>query len=518
MKKLFFLLIFSISVFFAVYAQADGDDKGIIEGDFSEGFGSFDDFPGAADEDQTGSDEIAAAAIELAGTAGAGTRFFIKQGVDAGSLDSVFLSGIPYCDLSVSFRGNDADFYSNFEINSKNLANTPADILDEVWIKVYLGFMNIQAGYVKTTWGKGDSLHVLDLLNAVDYSDFVNSIGLDSKIASTMLKIDFPLGADSLLELAWLPFRTSDRIPLTGEWVPDEISAAMSTAHDLLFYGPGGNNGLYSSTYAVISGGIYTSVYNQVLAATSGNTVLAAAAAAAASTSQNVADMAAAQAEEQIQDRLDTLFNQDYRYSLNDAQIGLRYTGTAGGFDFGLEYFWGMEKKPILPDLSSIISLEQLESLDLEYPRIHVFGFDTAFVLAGFSFRTEAAYTLMQDRNFIDYISWSAGFDRSIPVSSLNINIQAMGVYYLEERENRYTSLAAVQISDSWANDRIRPLIAAAYGFENSDIMAGAGLDWDLAADFTMSLGYRLFYGDAGSQFGQFSDNDYAEIKFSYMF
>ncbi len=500
MKRLVGISLLLFSGLFAAYSQADmGNGEPVFEDDFSEGSGSFE------------------SSLEFSGTAATTTRLFIQKGIDSRTVDAVTLSGIPDLDLGISYKGSDADFFANLEIDSENLSGSPADMLDEIWIKAYLGFMNLQAGYVKTTWGKGDSLHVLDLLHGTDYSDFINTEGLESKMATVMLKADIPIMGNGLIELVWLPFRTTNRIPLSGDWVPKDISETLSAARELLYSGPNGDDGLYALTYAVLAGGLYTTVYNQTLAAT-GDPIIAAAAAAAAAGSSDAASRAAAQAEEQVQGLLDSLFYRDTRYSLEDTQLGLRITGTVGGFDYGVQYFWGTEKTPVLPDVSSVTSLNEVESLTLEYPRIHVFGCDAAFAAAGFNIRAEGAYTLMQDRDYVDYISYTAGFDRAIPLNNLNINFQILGTYYLGEHENGCANLAAVQVSDSWYYDKIRPKITTAYGFENGDGMAEAVLEWDIVQDFTMSLKYRLFYGDEDSRFGQFDDNDYAELQFRFSF
>ena len=495
------------------------EDPGTVDGDFSDGFGSFDDSfaeigssPDSSDEGQQDKNNL-----EVNGTAHTKIRYFMEQAVEDQDVLTTALNDFTGASLSVSYNADISDLYLKLKADPDLLSTNNFAFLNEAFIKLYLKGFNLQVGLVKETWGKCDNMHVLDLLNGTDYSDFINSKSMESKKAALMVKGDIMIGMNGLLEIVYEPFRITDTIPYSGNWTPSEILSAINTAENLLYNGPNGDDGLYASSFAVIYGGMYTSVYNQVLAAT-GVPAMAQAAAADPSVQSAAAELASRQAAEQTSQMIDSLLNSEYKPDISDSQFGLRYTDTFKGLDFGIQYYYGFEKKPRLPELDQISSLEELELAEFKYPRIHVIGADTAFALGSLNFRLEAAFTLMENRDYIDSIGYSAGLDFTIPVSNLDFNIQSSGLYYLEDCENRFQNKIAVRIKDSWANEKIKPEITAVYNFEDQDLLIKPQIDFSIDDQFEIAVSYTIFEGDIETTFGQFNKSDFAEVSFSYNF
>ncbi|MBN2618182.1 MAG: hypothetical protein JXR64_07710 [Spirochaetales bacterium] len=100
--------------------------------------------------------------------------------------------------------------------------------IDECYANLYFDMLNMEVGYFKTVWGKGDKLHVLDLLNPIDYSNYFTQDYLENKIAQPTIKVNVPVGSFGMLELAYVPIFEGDLIPTDGKWMPLEVKAAKT--------------------------------------------------------------------------------------------------------------------------------------------------------------------------------------------------------------------------------------------------------------------------------------------------
>lgn len=202
---------------------------------------------------------------------------------------------------------------------------------------------------------------------------------------------------------------------------------------------------------------------------------------------------------------------------LSNGQYAARVSGTAGGMDIAGTYYYGYLRQPnveiIPPDIY------------LSYDRVHVFGLDAAGVLAGFNLRGEAGYYLAEDYEGEDEtrlnnhsVQYVAGFDRNLPVSQLNLNIQTIGAYFINEDEDPTRNIVSAALSDSWNNDKIKPEVSASYGVEEEDWMIRPEVSFDLVDDVQLTAGGAIFLGSSDGRFGQFDDNDYAQVELTYNF
>ncbi|MFW6208741.1 MAG: hypothetical protein ACOC7X_08540, partial [Spirochaetota bacterium] len=216
-----------------------------------------------------------------------------------------------------------------------------------------------------------------------------------------------------------------------------------------------------------------------------------------------------------------TIHYPEEKKSLEDGQAALRISGTAGGMDLAGTYYFGYLRQPAIEfDMLPIPS-----NIYLSYDRVHVFGLDAAGVLAGFNLRGEAAYYLTEDYDGDDEtrlnnhsVQWVAGFDRNLPVSELNLNIQTIGAYFINEDEEPTRNIVSAALSDSWNNDKIRPEVSASYGVEEEDWMIRPEVSFDLVDDVELTAGGAIFLGSSDGRFGQFDDNNYAQVELTYNF
>ncbi len=132
-------------------------------------------------------------------------------------------TALPAAKLSVKASGSKADAFVGVKLDKDLLANGSADILDEAWLRVFAGQTTIQGGIMRATWGRADSLSVLDVLNPRNVSDLTLRDENDRKIALPMLRLTQSLGERFSADLVYLPWFEGDRIARTGLWVPAQL-------------------------------------------------------------------------------------------------------------------------------------------------------------------------------------------------------------------------------------------------------------------------------------------------------
>jgi len=448
--------------------------------------------------------------------------------------------------LDLSYTAAQSEFFTRLEFTqgtdaTLDLTELAENSIDESYASFFYDRFTFRVGYMKTVWGTGDQIHVVDLLNSNDYTDFINPDYLDRRSATGMFKFDVPVGR-AQLEFAYVPVLNPDTVPETGIWAPSEI--------DIL-------NGLVDG---YVDGLRY---FN-----TSGLT------------SQDIA---------RYSDPERLLVFEDAQ-QLEDAQIGARLTTTAGRFDLGAIYYWGYLKTPVpiirlADEFNANAYVSALAgglgpdppapamdgTIRFVYPRMHAFGLESAAVFGPFNTRAEFAYYLTEDiegddpempNNSLNYL---LGFDVDLPISSLNLNVQAIGTtilasnkiddagpianptpeiaagfaassklsdlsylviadpsarYNYEYNEDGiYTEhIISAALTDGFRNDRIRPELAASFGVEYQDWRIRPALEWDLLDDAVAEISYTIYAGDEDGRFGYFDENDFIELTFTYSF
>jgi hypothetical protein len=133
--------------------------------------------------------------------------------------------------LKLSASGGNVDAYAAFNLNipafselwerSPDLSDpsyTPL-IMDEAYLRGYIGPVNIEAGLRKLSWGKADSLGPLDVINPLDYSDLRNISDIQAiKIARPMVHVTWNAGGFSKLETVFIPNFAGHRFARDDRW------------------------------------------------------------------------------------------------------------------------------------------------------------------------------------------------------------------------------------------------------------------------------------------------------------
>ena len=389
------------------------------------------------------------------------------------------VTAVPRVKTEFTYEGSSSEVVANLEYSSRMPMDSFEELIDEAYIQLFYDNLDVQAGYLKTTWGTGDGVHVVDVLNPVDFTDSINPEYAERKIAEKMVKLNIYTGPNGLLELAYVPVLTQDRYATEGRWKPYELDAM----EEYLLSLPG-------------------SGFNE--------TSIAALAAEAESAPDPV--------------------------TLADGQYGLRYSTSAGGVDIGGIYYFGFIREPVLD-----IDLTAPEDYSIDFTRLNLFGLEFATVVSGFNLRAEAAYKLTEDIDGDDplvhnnSVAYMAGFDRDLPVSNLNVNIQGRGEYLLEsdavsdngtadvdydagENEHYWTNTLVASVEDSYRNQTIMPSVDFLFTAETQDYVVRPGVEFVLADDATVNVRGSIFEGDRDTEFGQFDDNDHLEVRFEYAF
>ncbi|MFW6000865.1 MAG: hypothetical protein ACOCQE_00725, partial [Halanaerobium sp.] len=326
---------------------------------------------------------------------------------------------------------------------------------NELYYKYYSDEYNILIGKNRLVWGKGDKVHVVDNINGEDLSDFINPDYLDRQIGEEMIKLDrYFRGGRANLEFVYTPDFTPNRTaddpdsPL-GNWIIDPFNVEGFSLDEI-------SNSLG---------------YDQ----------------------------------QELINKVEDSFEEE------DNQFALRFTDSRGGTDYGFSYYKGYLREPSydksvfgdqeIDEVDDPQKFDQLlDSADLHYDEVDVFGFELARVIADINSRFELAYYRTDDTAGNDpkvrnnKIAWVVGGDKNLEISNLNLNIQFTGEKILDDDKIDSNSLdlqhrddgeytnhrAIVTLEDSYQNEKIIPKLSWVYNLRDNDYTLEAEVDYEL--------------------------------------
>ena len=426
------------------------------------------------------------------------------------------------------------DVFTNFNFNAgsitelwsgspdlKELNHTPL-IIDEAFLRAYIGPVNIEAGYRKLSWGRADSPGPLDVTNPVDYSDLRNITDTRAgKIARPMLHVTWNTGSFSKLEGVFIPNFAGHRFASQGRWAPSQLTNMLSTAE-------AGISSMASAKFGTMALNpalkpTFDNVKNSLISYLDDNPITF------PSTS-----------------------------GIKYFQAGLRYTATIGSADVGGQYFYGNLFRPnftiagvddYLDDLARGIlgalppfSLNPLYpgnpallSPQIKYSRYHQFGIDYAQVLYDFNVRGELAFHLTEDLKGDDgsvqnpFIGWSLGFDRVLNWG-INLNLQLNETIRLfngkvgdnpvldaEAGKNATATRLSIQISKKFLRDNLESKATVIWDIENIDCYIIPAVVWTVG-NLNCELSSGIFAGKESGEFGQYWRNCFIKLGVKYSF
>ncbi|HAH63614.1 MAG TPA: hypothetical protein DCL73_16135 [Treponema sp.] len=525
MKKIKLIALTAAAVLLAAGSLYAGDDT-------SDSFDSFDTGSGAASS---------APSVTVGGEGTLDARYYADSEQDPAGDTPVSVT--PSAKIDFRFDAGKADIDVKLAVSEDIIKNYQRGILDELTMRAYLGDFTLEAGSMKLVWGKGDKVHVLDNFNANDYTDFLIPDYIDRRIAEPMFRVvwnnpkDFAVHSFRI-EGVYTPLMTPDRLAANGRWEPAQVSALTSAVTTAA--GTDVTTALVTSQYYST---LYTEAYEDY--ASGGSTTLAEVAAAQSAAASYAAAYTTALS--QAETLADDLYPDTEQ--LKYGQAGIRMTGTIGTVDTGLSYYYGHYKQ-------ASVNYDKLETYVekylagtaaeddkfLAYDRLQVFGAEAAAAAGPVNLRGEFGYYLTDDMNGTDKavhnnsLNWVAGFDYNIPVNNMNINVQTVGQYILNNAEaddngatdvdyNEYgiytNDKIIVNLSDTWNHEKIKPECSVIWGIEREDFIVMPKLTVNLAGgcDVIASGMYITNFDSAEkSEFSAYQNNSFIQMSVKYTF
>jgi hypothetical protein len=484
-KKFSVITIASMLILNPIFS--DDFDFSEFEDEGSESSQSFDDLFG-----ETSSSSSQSSELEISGTASTSLRSYLfsadwsdsddYQGANLYSLANTSLS------LDISHSAEKSDLTSTIILNEDTFSN-PSDIIDELSYRFYDGDLIYQVGKTKIVWGRGDKLHVLDLINANDYTDFINEDYIDRRIGELEADVSWYKGGEFNINVqaVYTPFMTADRLTYSSDeiWTQSSILDANSLLE----------------------------AYNVSV---------------------------------DLEDCLDDTDQLKY------GQFGLRTTGTLNDLDFGLEYYYGHYKTPSVAATSAMSALIAAANAGLSsyltaddiseyvtYDKLQVLGIDGEKIVGKFNLRGELAYYYTEDFEGDDSdvhnnsIQWVTGFSIDLPVNNMSLNVQDLGSYIINY-DGSYTSLNVdysaaeacsnmfvTQISYSFDHEKIKTSLSVIVDIEDLDVIEyiiKPSLDVTLSQGLNLGIEGSYFTGSDDSKFAAFNENGFIEVSCDYSF
>jgi hypothetical protein len=333
--------------------------------------------------------------------------------------------------------------------------------------------VSVSLGLQQIVWGQADGLRVLDVINPLDYREFILEDFLDSRRPLWTLRTDVPV-EKGFLQLLWVPYFAPGRLP---------------TAENEFGLGPSFGLGLVGAALGD-------------------------------------------RLPPQLSLRVEPAWRP--RYRLRSSQAGARYSRSIGRWDVTANYFYGREDvpTPYLHGLDRTSTLFEPRLLIApRFDRKTVFGGTAAtnfgpVVLrmeAGWSARKAAAVTTFPPRTGFEafgQFSSVVGLDYS-PRSWLWVS----GQYFLQfvsapQRRllfPRYNQLASFYVRTNFLRETLRPELFVLTGLNQREYMVRPRITRSLGDHWTVGLGADFLGGRPITPFGFFSSRDRMVLELKWM-
>ncbi|MCL2065971.1 MAG: hypothetical protein FWG99_00705 [Treponema sp.] len=477
------------------------------------------DFGFGFDDESTGAGESALPfTLKAGGSIEAGMLLYVYDfngGEKAQGFHALDMLG---ANINFTAEGTSADVFVDLNLSSRSfeeLRNGGPDaghaplLLNEAFVRAFLGSLNIEAGLIKLSWGRMFSPGPLDMANPLDYSDLTNLTDSRAmKIARPMLHLSLNTGDFTKIETVFIPNFQGHRFAQSGRWVPSQ----------------------FSDMEGVISGGILDRALESFPASYASQII---------NMFNNVKNNYPSPAPQMP----DTS-------GLDYFQSGLRFTTTIGAADMGAQYFYGNMFRPSVYAAGVDKFLENMVSsymqglpfdpgsMDLtriEYNRYHQLGIDWAQVIGGFNARAEFAYHITDDFSGDDgavknpFIAWSFGFDRDI-IWDINVNIQCnetIRIFNNKINKNPamdceggtdFTSTRLImQVSKQFFREKLDCKLISIWGIEDNDCHIVPSVAWTIN-DVRAEASAGIFAGSGKGELGQYLENSFVRLAVKYSF
>jgi len=335
-----------------------------------------------------------------------------------------------------------------------------------------VGPAQLSIGLQQVVWGQADGFRVLDVVNPLDYREFILEDFLDSRRPLWMARTDLPLAGGSL-QIIWIPYFAPS--PRGGD--SDDFGIGLSAVR----------------TFARTLGQDLPRDFVLIARPT-----------------------------------------QRPGYRFNSSQAGARYRRTVGRWDLTANYFFGWEGLPV-PYVRSIIGLPIFltprVTLAPRHDRKEILGASAATAAGPVVFRLEAGWnprkptgvqsseSRTQFRNF-GLFSGVAGLDYS-PKPWLWLS----GQYFLEFsaapqrvlRLQRYSHSGSLYVRSSFRRDTLRPELFVWAGLQQRQYLIRPRLTQVLGSHWSISLGADYLGGGTLHLWGIFHSRERLVLEMKWL-
>lgn len=345
---------------------------------------------------------------------------------------------------------------------------------DGVWLDARQAFVDgrikgvdIRLGLQQIVWGESDGLRVLDVINPLDYREFILEDFLDSRRPLWAARVDIP-AASGTFQVVWIPYFAPGRVP-----VPDnEFSLGKS-------YGLG------------------------LIGAAVGD--------AAANIPVNVQP------------------TQRPAYQLKSSQAGARYRRAMGSWDLTANYFYGWEDiaTSYFTGVSGLPLAPALEFAP-RYERKQVAGLTATNNFGPVVLRTEAGWNInkpVASTRVFTGIEKKGQFSSVIGVDYSPAEwVSLSGQYFLQFTSApqaallfpRYSHLASIYVHTNFFREKLRPELFVLTGLNIHQYMIRPRVTRMFGDHWSVALGADFLGGEPFTPFGFFDSKDRVtlEVKF----
>ncbi len=347
--------------------------------------------------------------------------------------------------------------------------------LDEAYINLYLGALDLRVGKQRIAWGRADGFNPTDNLSAWDFSDLLDTE--DEKLGLVAVSATYYVGDWSLAAVLAPSFVPSVLPGQRSRWWPTLPMQIDNPAY------PSSGPPLIPVTYTL--------------------------------------------SPPQLPDARP-----------QNAQYGIRLDGFVRGWDVSVSWFDGFDDLPTLrefvvpdPSLTTVdIQIEQT------YHRRRAVGMDAATTVGALGIHAETAYFLTEDWEGTDpavddpYIHFVAGLDYTLNDLLADHDVFLVLEWSQEVQiPDRQMSYRATDLNHVFRKalfgkadlkwDTYKTLtLEGVYAHSDRSFYLQPGLDWSIADGIVLRVGVDLPGGPASSFFGGYKTNKRVQARLKYSF
>jgi hypothetical protein len=347
--------------------------------------------------------------------------------------------------------------------------------LDEAYVDLYLGPVDIRLGRQIFAWGRADGFNPTDNLTAWDYSDFLDTV--DEQLGLVAALATYYVGDWSLEGVLAPAFTPSVWPELDSRWWPELPEQIPNPAF------PRAGAPLLEASYEFLD---------------------------------------------------DVLPDE----GLQALQYALRVTGLLGGWDVSVSWFDGYDDLPALHASTAVDSSFTAARVEVEprYHRRRSVGADFATTLGQFGVHGEAAYYLTADWSGTDpaiddpYVHFVVGGDFTFADVvgsddlflllewSQELQVPARGTSYRPSDLNHAFRRSIFGKADLDLSEFSKLTLEGIYNFATEDWYLQPGLVWSFADGVELLVDVDVLGGPPESLFGQFDHNQRLHVRFKYSY